>query len=138
MKEFRPGTKLIVFWSCILTLLKVCNICYQPAVISKIFRKGTKVIVDVICKFNHKFSWHSQPNENGRAAGNIAIVASTVISGGTFERLKEIFQTALIPLFSHTTFYKIQKRLVLPAIHRVFITQRQLLFDDARERERRH
>ena len=45
-----------------------------------------------------------------------------------------MFKTAKIPFFSHTTFYKIQRKLVIPAIHRVFTTQRQLLFDDARER----
>ena len=52
--------------------------------------------------------------------------------GGTFERLKEIFQTALIPFVSCTTFYKIQKKFIVPAFHQVFVTQYQLLFDDAK------
>ena len=86
------------------------------------------------CKSNHKYSWHSQPNENGRAAGSISIAASISLSGGTFERLKEIFQTALIPFGSRTTLSKIQKKLVTQAIHRVFVTQHHLLFENAKER----
>ena len=90
-ENLQPGTKLVVFWSCIVTLLKVCRVCFQTVKICKIFQKSTKVIVDVVCESNQKYSWHSQPNENGRAAGNISIAASIVLSGGTFERLKEIF-----------------------------------------------
>ena len=93
-----------MFWSCIVTLLKICCVCFQPVKICKIFQKGTKVIADVVCESNHKYSWHSQPNENGRAAGNISIDGSIILSGGTFERLKEIFQAALIPFVSRTTF----------------------------------
>ena len=86
-----------------------------------------------MCEMKHNFSWHSQPNENGRAAGNISLVASIILSGGTFERFSEMFKTADIPFFSHTTFYIIQKKLVIPAIHRVFTTQRQILYDNVRE-----
>ena len=132
-KDLKPGTKLIVFWSCLITLLKVCQICYQPAKICKIFHKGTKIIVDVDCELKHKYTWHSQPNENGRASGNISLTASIILSGGTYERFSDMFKNAKIPFFSHTTFYKIQKKLVIPAIHRVFTTQRQFLYDDVRD-----
>ena len=103
-KNLQSGTKLVVFSSCIVTLLKVFRVCFQPVKICKISQKDTKVIVDVVCESNRKYSWHSQPNENGRAAGNISIDGSIILSGGTFERLKEIFQTALIPFVSRTTF----------------------------------
>ena len=94
------------------------------------------MIVDTICQVNgHSYSWHSQPNMNGRAAGNISIAASLILCGGTFGRLQEMFKTALIPLFSHVTFNKIQKSLVFPAIHRVFITQRQLIIDEINEQD---
>ena len=64
---------------------------------------------------------------------DIPVAFTIILSGGTFERLKEIFKTALIPFVSRTTFYKILKKLLIPAINRVFVTQRQLLFDDAKE-----
>ena len=44
-----------------------------------------------------------------------------------------MFECASIPFMSHTTFYKIQKQKVSPAIHCMFTTQRQVLFDEARE-----
>ena len=132
--DLPPGTKLIVFWSCLTMFFNICHTCYQPAKISKIFYKGTMVIVDIVCELKHRYSWHSQPNVNGRAAGNISIASSIILCGGTYERFSEMFKTATVSFFSHTTFYRIQKKLVIPAIHRLFTTQRQLLFDDAKER----
>ena len=76
-------------------------------ILCKIFQNGTKVAVDVAYEWNYKHPWHSQSNENGRAAGSISVVALIILSGGTFERLKKIFQTALIPFVSRTTFYKV-------------------------------
>ena len=102
--DLKLQTKLIVFWSCLVPLLKVCQFCYQPAKICKIFYKGTKIIVDVMCEMKHNFSWHSQPNENGIAAGNISLIASIILSGGTFERFSEMFKTADISFFSHRHF----------------------------------
>ena len=74
----QPGTKIVVFWSCIVTLLKICRVCFQTVKICKIFQKSIKVIVDVVCESNHKYSWHSQPNENSREPG-------------TFELLPQLF-----------------------------------------------
>ena len=85
------------------------RVCFHPVKICKIFQKGTKVIIDVVCESNHKYSLHSQPNENGRAAENISIAALIVLSGETFERLKEIFQTALIHLLVAQRFTRYKK-----------------------------
>ena len=27
-ENLQPGTKLVVFWSCIITLLKICHVCF--------------------------------------------------------------------------------------------------------------
>ena len=40
-ENLQPGTKLVVFWSCIVTLLKVCCACFQTVKICKIFQKRT-------------------------------------------------------------------------------------------------
>ena len=55
-KILQPGTKLVVFWSCILTLLKVSRVCFHPVKMCKIFENGTKVAVDVAYEWNHKHS----------------------------------------------------------------------------------
>ena len=66
--DLQKGTKLVVFWSCLSTFFNVCQLCYQPAKIYKIFHKGTKIIVDVVCKLKHKYTWHSQPNVNWQSS----------------------------------------------------------------------
>ena len=58
------GTKLNAFWSFILTFFKDCCSYYQSAKISKIFHKGTKIIVNVLFELKHKYSSHSQPKES--------------------------------------------------------------------------
>ena len=40
-ENLQPSTKLVVFWSCIVALLKVFHVCFQPVKICKIFQKGT-------------------------------------------------------------------------------------------------
>ena len=79
--DLRQGTMLIVFWSCILKFLKGGRTCFQPAKISKIFHKGTKIIVDVICQLKDKYSWHSQPNETDMGAGNIYTLIKETLKG---------------------------------------------------------
>ena len=128
----------IVFWSCLLNLLNKRRICSKASKVTKVFCKGTKITVDVICGLKHRFTWQSQPNERGMASGNISMAASILLSGGTFERLRDVMQIANIPFISHTTFYKIQRKLLIPAIHRVFITQRQLIYDEVSERGELH
>ena len=86
----------------------------------------------------HRFTWESQPNENGMAASNISLTASILLSGGTFERQRDIMQISNISFISQTTFYRIQKKLLYPSIHRVFITQRQLVYDEVSSHKKIH
>ena len=72
-KNLQSGTKLVVFWSCVVILLKVCRVSFQPVKICKVFQKGTKVTVDALYDSNHKYSWHSQLNENGRQLGTFRL-----------------------------------------------------------------
>ena len=133
-KELPKDTKLIVFWTCLLPLLQCCMICRQLTFIKGTFFKGTQLIVDLACQNGHETKWHSQPNIRGFAAGNIWLAASTLFSGCTFQRIKEVMSVAKIPFMSKVTFYSIQKRFLFPAIHRVFVTNRALLFDFVRRR----
>ena len=124
------NSSFIVFWSCLLTLFNTCRFCLRSTKIERVFRKGTKIVVEVVCGLKHQFTWESQPNENGMASGNISIAASILLTGGTFERQREIMQMTKISFISHNTYYRIQKNLLFPAIHRVFLTQRQLIYDE--------
>ena len=72
--NFKPTeqSKFLIFWSCLLTMLNTCRVFLKPTTIERVFRKGTKIVVDVVCGMKHRFTWESQPNENGMAAGNIS------------------------------------------------------------------
>ena len=82
-----------------MTLLNICRFCLKPTEIERVFRKGSKVVVSVVCAMKHRFTWESQPNESGMAAGNISLAASILLSGGTFERQCDIMH--IIEYFFH-------------------------------------
>ena len=60
--------KFIVFWGCLLQLLRFCFVCDKPAIILKCLNKGTMIIVTLVCENKHTSRWCSQPIINGMAA----------------------------------------------------------------------
>ena len=131
--ECSDGTIFLVFWSCLTQLLQRCSICLSPAIIERGFVKGTMIIVDLLCKNQHRTTWRSQPINNGMSTGNINISAGILFSGNIFQRIKEIVNIANVAFISQSTFYSIQKKLFYPAIHRFYTTNRALLFESAKE-----
>ena len=59
------------------------------------------------------------------STGNINISAGILVSGNTFQCINVAF-------ISQSTFYSIQKKLLYPAIPRVYTTNRGLLFESAK------
>ena len=96
------------------------------------------MIVDLLCKNQHRTTWRSQPINNGMSTGNINISAGILFSGNTFQRIKEIMNIANVAFISQSTFYSIQKKLFYPAIHRFYTTNRALLFESAKEESEIH
>ena len=94
-RKTRPisnGTVFLVFWSCLT--------CLSPAIIERRFVKGTMIIVDLLCKNQHRTTWRSQPINNGMSTGNINISAGILFSGNTFQRIKEIMNIANVAFIS--------------------------------------
>ena len=60
------------------------------------------------------------------STGNINISAGILVSGN-------IFQCINVAFISQSTFYSIQKKLLYPAIHQVYTTNRALFFESAKE-----
>lgn len=136
--EISGDTKFLVFWSSLLPLLKYCLNCRAKAAIESFFIKGTMLIVNLFCENSHKTVWYSQPNVRGMAEGNLVVATSVLFSGNTFQSIKEMMEIGKICFISHTTFNSIQKNILFPAIHRVFTTNRQILFDEAHEQDQLH
>ena len=62
-RKTRPisdGTVFLVFRSCLTQLLQRCSICLTPAIIERSFVKGTMIIVDLLCKNQHRTTWQAK------------------------------------------------------------------------------
>ena len=95
--------------------------------------KGSVLIVTLPCVENHETVWYSQPNLSRMATGNIFLSAAILFTGNTFQRIKELMNVINVCFISHTTFNKIEKKYLFPAIHKVHTTNRQLIIDNAAE-----
>ena len=135
-----PGINAVflVFWSCLLPLLQRCSECSAVASVTKTFIKGTMLVVDLSCPNFHHTTWRSQPIVRGRAIGNLALSAGILFSGNTFQRIKELMEIANVSFFSHTTFNQIQKKILYPAVHRVYLTNRTIHLENAKEEPELH
>ena len=57
-------TAVIVCWSSLVILLKICLTFSLPATIKNITVKGSQLIVKLICPNKHENIWKSQPSIN--------------------------------------------------------------------------
>lgn len=80
---FVNENKYIVFWSCLFPLLKFCQISGKPAFITRLFERGSLLIVSMLCENNHESKWYSQPRVHEMAAGNILLAAAILFTGNT-------------------------------------------------------
>ena len=85
--------------------LQRCTICCSPASIEKKIIKGTMIIVDLLCKNDHRFTWRSQSLKNGMAFGNNKVSAAILFSGNTFQRIKEIVNISNVSFLYSQSLY---------------------------------
>ena len=121
--------KFIVFWSCLLPLLRICLTCNTTATVTKVFTKGSMVIASLLCSDNHVTKWYSQPHIGGSAAGNILLAASILYSGNTFTRIKEMMNIANIQFFSHSIFVRLQRNVLFPAVNKTYKLHRNNIYN---------
>ena len=129
----------IVSWSALKPLLHSCyyetgphSICRAPAEISKVFQKGTCIIVSLMCLSGHCSTWRSQPLVRKMALGNLRLTCATIFSGATYSRLREIFEFARIAVLSKDTFYEIQKTIVQQVVHECWDQNNKLVIEKAK------
>ena len=135
-KPISDRTVFSVFWSCLTQLLQRCPICLSSSAIERSFAKGTMVIVDLLCKYQHRTKWSSQTINNGMSTGNINISAGILFSGNAFQRIKELINITNVAFISQSTFCSIPKKFLYPAIHLVYTTNRALLFESVKEKSK--
>ena len=91
------------------------------------------VCVNLFCSNNHRTTWRSQPLIRGTGMGNLTLSAGILFSGNTFQRIKEMLDISKVACFSRTTYNNFENKYLFPAIHKVYLTNRTVILDNAKE-----
>ena len=134
-----PDSSFIVSWSVLKSLFHFCyyetgpnTTCRAPASISKVFQKGTCIIVSLMCLSGHCSTWRSQPLVRKMALGNLRLTCATLFSGSSYSSLKEIFEYSRIAIMQRDTFYDIQKNIVRQIVHECWTRNNDLVIEKAK------
>lgn len=119
--NLRTEPKHIVFLSKLLLLFQFCHICrsdMKPTVTAT--QNGTEVVIKTACNnpnCGKDNTWNSQPLVPGTrtAAGNFLLCMATLFAGGSFTKVKQIFQHMGLSCISLNTFFTHQR--VSPIFH---------------------
>ncbi|XP_077347750.1 uncharacterized protein LOC143996532 [Lithobates pipiens] len=113
--------KFIVFESSLDTLLFKMRCpdqtCFSK--ITKIEKKivGTMLIVFSTCNAQHRIKlWESQPKIKNYAAGNIVLAGAICLSGGSYQKVKEMFDLSGISMFGKSSYNRAKKQYIYPSI----------------------
>ncbi|XP_041428792.1 uncharacterized protein LOC121397046 [Xenopus laevis] len=136
--DFVRERKFIVFETQLDLLLKLIPCQFNdgqmcPAPISKIHKtvEGSMVTVNLTCrKLHNSLIWKSQPTISNMPVGNILMSSSILLSGSSFQKVKEMFDLFGIAAISKTTFYKNQNHILFPAIDNYWKKEQQNIFTE--------
>ncbi|XP_067310591.1 uncharacterized protein [Pseudorasbora parva] len=106
----------IVYENCLLELFLVCPKC-QRDLRPKTRTMGTFLRVEQNCPHCEFFRiWNSQPIIGFTPAGNLQLTAAVYISGASFFKLEKIFQAMQLQLYKYSTFRRLARKCIEPAI----------------------
>ena len=115
---------ILVEWENLKSLFKYCFICGADDIVTKVSTRGSFVKVHLDYSHKHMSEWTSQANKSGVCAGNMALVASILLSGLSFNVFQRAMQITDIQIIGERTFYNIQKKYLFPAINQVYEKRR--------------
>jgi hypothetical protein len=124
-KELKNEKKFIVFESMLDQLFINCKTCRSLCEIEK-SNTGSMVAIKATCCNNHTFHWKSQPELHNKPAGNILIPAATVITGGSYESLKQFSNALNLNFVNKDQFYDVQDKIVFPVISNAYKNHRRM------------
>ena len=100
------ANKVIVVLSCLLSLLRICEICFSRPKITKFVSRGINVLVTRLCTEGHSTEWRSQPKIKGDISAGTLLPMTTLFTGNTYTPVKEFMDTAKISQKTHLTSYR--------------------------------
>ena len=123
---------IFVSWQNIKLLFSRCFQCGSNAHVTKLHAKGATIFVSLECNAGHMNTWNSM--EHDSCDGHVAITASILLSGGTFQPFREAMKIAKVKMFEHNTFYRIQKSLLFLAINNIYQRKMRAIFERTKEK----
>ena len=93
---------------------------------------GSMVTLRFQCTSGHDVKWESQSKiENtDQPLGNVALTTATIVSGNTYETLKEIAEPMNLKIMSKQTYCRIQRQHVRPVVSDTYATLQQQTKED--------
>ena len=87
-------------------------------------------MVSTQCTAGHRKVWSFLEQQSSQDwNGNIAIAASILISGSSYQPFRDAMDIAKVKMFSKSTFFTIQNRLLFPAINNVYQSKRHEILE---------
>ncbi|XP_018103264.1 uncharacterized protein LOC108708747 [Xenopus laevis] len=122
--DYITDRKFIIFESCLDKLLRLIPCqhnegekCEAPIAEIQKHIDGSMVNIKLLCHNNHKsLNWNSQPVTSDIAVGDILMSSSIMLSGSSFQKVKEMYNLFGVQAISHTTFHEHQNKCIFPAI----------------------
>ncbi|KAG0435527.1 hypothetical protein HPB47_018430 [Ixodes persulcatus] len=127
--------KFLVFESCLRELLDRCLFCGAPHCKIELDFVGTMVRAAVTCPASHTRTWRSQPVFHRRPMGNISVCAATLFTGSSPTKVLRLFSLMGMQSLQKTSFFKIQRCYLVPAVTEVWLSEQATLLDKLRGRK---
>ena len=114
-ENLRTIPKHIVFLSQLLLLFRFCHSCKADNPLVETREVGSKAVVTTICCNplcpQKTTMWHSQPMMPGTkiSAGNFLICMATLLGGGSFSKVRQMFLHMGLGCVSLSTYVRYQK-----------------------------
>lgn len=90
-------SKAIVFLFCLLPLLRLCQMFFSRAKITKFMLHGSNVIVTQKCSKGHISEWRFHLKiKDGISSGSLLLSSGVLFTGNTYTRINEFIEVANI------------------------------------------
>ena len=121
--EHGDADKFIIFWACLLPLLKLmpCSRCAEMDSIITSTTRGTLLLVYFICRAcQFKTQWNSQPYVGRTPAGNISLSTAILAAGAIPSKVLRVLSHMQVATISTRTFCRQQRAFLFPAVRSVW------------------
>lgn len=96
---------------------------------------GTTIVVNCSCQSGHAFRFCSSHEVNSMYVNNIQMAAAVLLSGCNYGKVKRLAANVNLAFLSHSTYFRIQRLYLLPAVDEWWGWIRSQLMDEFRDQD---